>query len=233
MDMERTILDEIAWQVDRSQLMKQLGIKDGDRYAQEADDMAAKAEAVGRPKAIYKAVLIESRGEDQVVLEGLPFKSRVLAVNLEKVHRVFPFVATCGVELEEWSGRFTSGLDKFWADTLKGMALGASMLALLAHIEREHHPGNLSMMNPGSIDSWSLSEQRALFSLLGTPRESIGVELLESCFMRPGMSTSGIWFPSEHRFENCMLCPMENCPGRRAPHDKDLYDREYKKEAPP
>ena len=135
----------------------------------------------------------------------------------------------CGVELEEWSRSFPSVLERFWADAINGMALGASILALLEHIRDEHHPGDLSMMNPGSIDSWSLSEQRALFSLLGDPQESIGVELMESCFMRPSMSTSGIWFPTEDHYENCMLCPMERCPGRRAPYDEALYRRKYEK----
>lgn len=228
--MDPTILDEFGWRIDRPQLLQQLGIKEGHGYAEKAEEMAAQAEVAGRPKALYKAGLIESRGEDHVVIEGRVFKSRVLAVNLEKVHKVFPFVATCGVELEEWSSRFTSVLDKFWADAIKGIALGASILSLLEHIESQHHPGNLSMMNPGSIESWSLSEQKALFSLLGTPEDSIGVDLMESCFMKPSMSASGMWFPTEHHFENCMLCSMENCPGRRAPYDKDLYDSRYKKD---
>jgi hypothetical protein len=227
--MEPTILDNVPWRIDLPQLMQQLGIKEGDSYAEDARCMAAQAEARGKPKALYKACLIESRGEDHLVIEGVVFKSRVLVVNLAKVHRVFPFVATCGVELEQWSSSFTSILEKFWADTIKGMALGTSILALLGHIKEQHHPGDVSMMNPGSIDSWSLSEQRALFSLLGNTEDSIGVELMESCFMKPSMSASGIWFPTEDHFENCMLCPMENCPGRRAPYDKDLYDRKYKK----
>lgn len=230
--MDPTILDDISWRIDLPRLMEQLGIRQGDGYAEKAEGMAAEAEKAGRPKALYKAVRIESRAEDSVVIEARTFKSRVLAVNLENVHRVFPFVATCGVELEEWSKSFTSALERFWADAIKGMALGASILALLEHIEEQHYPGNLSMMNPGSIESWSLSEQRALFSLLGTPGQSIGVELMESCFMKPTMSTSGIWFPTEHHFENCMLCPMEDCPGRRAPYDKNLYDEKYKKDPP-
>jgi len=227
--MDPTILDNIPWQVDLPQLMQQLAIKEGDSHEEKARTMAAEAEAKGKPKALYKAGLIESRGEDHVVIEGLTFQSRVLAVNLAKVHRAFPFVATCGVELEEWSRSFSSVLERFWADTINGMALGASILALLEHIQDQHHPGDLSMMNPGSIDSWSLSEQRALFTLLGNPEESIGVELMESCFMKPGMSTSGIWFPTEDHYENCMLCPMERCPGRRASYDKDLYEKKYKK----
>ena len=229
--MDATILDEVAWRMDLPKLKQQLGIKEGSSYAAEAEGMAARAEAIGSPKAMYKASLIESRGEDHVVIEGQTFQSRVMAVNLEKVHRVFPFVATCGVELEEWSSAFTSVLEKFWADAIKGMALGASILALLEHIKEQHRPGDVSMMSPGSIESWSLSEQRPLFSILGAPEDSIGVELMASCFMKPSMSASGMWFPTEHHFENCMLCPMENCPGRRAPHDKELYERKYKKDS--
>ncbi len=178
---------------------------------------------------MYRPGRIESRGADHVFIEGRTFRSRVLAVNLEKVHRVFPFVATCGVELEEWSASFTSVLEKFWAEAIKGMALGASMLALVEHIRDQHRPGDLSMMNPGSIASWPLSENRTLFSVLGSPEDSIGVELMDSFFMKPGMSASGIWFPADHHFENCMLCPMQNCPGRRAPYDKKMYERKYEK----
>jgi hypothetical protein len=228
--MDPVVLDKVPWQVDLPQLLKQLGVKEGDSYAEEARRMAVEAEARGRPKAMYKAGLIESRGQDHVVIDGITFESRVLAVNLARVHRAFPFVATCGTELEEWSRSFTSVLEKFWADTLKGMALGASMVALVEHMKAEHNPGDLSMMNPGSIESWSLTEQRALFTLLGNPEESIGVVLMDSCFMMPGMSTSGLWFPTEDHFENCMLCRMENCPGRRAPYDSELYDKKYRKD---
>lgn len=227
--MDPTILREIPWQIDIHQLLQQLGIKEVDRYGEEVRIMAARAKGIGRPKALYRASRIESRGDEHVVIEGLAFRSRVLAVNLEKVHRVFPFVATCGVELEEWSSSLTSVLEKFWADTIKGMALGASILALLEHIRDQHHPGEVSMMNPGSIDSWPLSEQRTLFAVLGNPEESIGVRLMESCFMRPSLSASGLWFPTEHRYENCMLCPMANCPGRRAPYDRNLYETKYQK----
>ena len=114
--------------------------------------------------------------------------------------------------------------------SIKGMALGASIMALLEHIEEHHRPGQVSMMNPGSIEDWPVSEQRCLFKLLGNPEESIGVQLMDSCFMRPAMTVSGIWFPAEEHYENCMLCPMERCPGRRAPYDKSLFERKYKKD---
>jgi len=37
----------------------------------------------------------------------------------------------------------------------------------------------------------------------------------------PLKSGSGIWFPSESHYENCMLCPRTDCPNRRAPYDAD------------
>ena len=224
-----TVLDDIPFSPDSAQLLEQMRAKEGSRVAGEVAEMARCASDLGRPRAVYRACLIESRGDDFVVLRGERFQSRVLAVNVEKVHRVFPFVATCGTELEEWSGSFTSGLKKFCAETIKGMALGAAIGELVRHMDRHHHPGEVSMMNPGSLEDWPLSEQEALFSVLEDPGESIGVRLLDNLLMSPGMSASGLWFPSGEAYENCMLCPMEDCPGRRAPYDEELYERKYRK----
>ncbi len=226
--MERTLLDESPFEVDLVQLLEQFRVKEGSEIGDEIRELKEEACARGRPKALYKACLIEARGEDYVVFDGKHFRSRILAVNVEKVHRVFPFVATCGRELEEWSEGFEPGLKKFYADSIKGMALGTAVAALLDHMQEHHHPGEVSMMNPGSLEDWPLTEQKALFQVLGNTEEAIGVELMENSFMRPAMTTSGLWFPSQEKYENCMLCPMEDCPGRRAPYDKGFYDKKYR-----
>ena len=72
-------------------------------------------------------------------------------------------------------------------------------------------------MNPGPLKDWPLGEQRQLFFLFGDVKQAIGVELTESFLMYPVKSVSGIIFPTEVNYENCQLCPRENCPGRRAP----------------
>ena len=226
--MERTLLDEIPLKVDLSQLLGQFRVEKGSNLGEEIRELTEEGCARGRPKALYRACLIEARGEDYVVLEGKHFQSRVLAVNVEKVHRVFPFVATCGQELEAWSEGLEPGLKKFCADSIKGMALGAAIAALLDHMQEHHHPGEVSMMNPGSLADWPLTEQKTLFQVVGNTEDAIGVELMENFFMRPAMTASGLWFPSQEKYENCMLCPMEDCPGRRAPYDKGLYERKYR-----
>ncbi len=101
--MDSFVLDNIPFQIDTGQLYKNLRIKEGSELVARLNHLVDKAQAIGRPKASYKVAFIESRGDDQVIIDGVMLTSRVLRVNLEKAHRVFPFVATCGLELEEWS----------------------------------------------------------------------------------------------------------------------------------
>jgi len=50
-----------------------------------------------------------------------------------------------------------------------------------------------------------------------------GVELTDSQLMKPNKSVSGFLFPSESDYENCQLCPRENCPNRSADFEEELY----------
>lgn len=184
---------------------------------------------VARPRGIYRVCQMESAGEDSVVIEGRTFRSRVLAVNLRGVYRVFPFVVTCGSELEGWARLEREPLERAFAQAA-GLAILESSLGLLSDRIREAYcSGSLSRMNPGSLDDWPLSEQKPLFDLLPGVEERIGVRLRPDNLMDPVLSVSGLWFPAEQSYENCMLCGMDKCPGRRAPYDPGLYDRKYRK----
>ena len=132
------------------------------------------------------------------------------------------------MELEQWLRSFEDTLKQYYAEAINGMALLSAIKALDAHLEEKYRPGKISYMTPGSLEDWPITEQRNLFALLRDTRKLIGVELMESCLMVPTKTVSGIRFPTEKGFESCRLCPREDCPGRRAPYDKDLYDRVYK-----
>jgi hypothetical protein len=226
--MDDVILNDIPFQVDLEKLNKRLRIREGSRYGERLEDMAAEVESIAQPKAFYKVAYIEDRGEEYVVIDDVRFKSRILSVNLEGTHRVFPYVATCGRELEEWARDIDDVLLQFWADALKETALRAASRALYEDMSARYQLERMASMNPGSLTDWPIQEQRALFELLGDPETAIGVRLTESCLMLPNKSVSGLRFPTEVHFENCQLCPREGCPGRRAPYDKGLYDRRYR-----
>ena len=50
----------------------------------------------------------------------------------------------------------------------------------------------------------------------------IGVRLTEKFLMVPVKSVSGIYFPTEVKFESCQLCSRKACIGRKAPYNPDL-----------
>jgi hypothetical protein len=226
--MDSFVLDNVPFQIDTGQLYKNLRIKEGSELVARLNHLVDKAQAIGRPKASYKVAFIESRGNDRVIIDGMMLTSRVLRVNLEKAHRVFPFVATCGIELEEWSVSIDDMLERYWADVIKEMALRVALKHLNEHLIDHFQPGKISRMNPGSLPDWPLPEQQQLFALLGGGPASIGIKLTDSFLMIPIKSVSGIWFPTEESFESCLLCPREKCPGRRAPYEPDLYNQKYR-----
>jgi hypothetical protein len=223
----KTILDDIPFQADRSRLQKQLRIREGSSYVARLDHFAAEAEAIARPKVLYRVLFIDAKTEDSVTLAGITFQSRVLRVNLEQAHRVFAYVATCGTELAHWSESQEDFLLRHWADTIEMMAVRAAVSAMDEHIRTVFRPGELSSMSPGRLEDWPLSAQRDLFRLLGDPQGEIGVRLMPSLWMTPSKSVSGVRFPAKESFESCQLCPREDCPGRRMPYDAGLYERRF------
>ena len=226
--MNRIILDEIPFQPDIESLMKTVHLTEEGPFARDFARLAAEAQELARPKALYRLAFIEARDGDTVTIDGVAFTSRVLRVNLEQAHRVFVYVATCGREIQQWTHSESDLLHQYWAEALEESALRCAIQALNGHITTHYHPGPNSAMAPGSLGNWPLTEQRPLFALLGDTRTDIGVELSESLLMIPTKSVSGIRFPTEQSFESCQLCPRESCPGRRAPYDQDLYARRYR-----
>jgi len=229
MNGEPIVLDHIPFHADRTGLRARLGMTDSDGYSSDLEDLVARAEQVARPRAIFRVSFVDQRSDEEIVIDGVRFASRVLRVNLEPVHRIFPHVVTCGREIQEWGERVSDPLAQFWVDTIKELALRAASEYFLAHVQEEYRIGKSSHMNPGSIPDWPLPQQKPLFQLLGDVEGKIGVTLTESFLMLPTKSVSGILFPTETRFESCQLCPREVCPSRRAVYEPQLFDARYRK----
>jgi len=223
-----TIIDAIPFEVELGQFLRSLHIEEGDSDAEKVRELLAAAQAAARPRAMFRESCVDSKADASVVIDGITLSSRVLRVNLGEAHRAFPFLATCGTELDAWSGTITDMFQRYWADKIKEHALGCAIKAVNDAITQRYSLGVTTTMTPGSLDDWPISQQSALFALLGRPREAIGVTLTDSFLMVPTKSVSGLRFPAEVTFESCQLCPREKCPGRRARYDKDLFAKKYR-----
>jgi hypothetical protein len=225
--METGILKGTRYKANLNFLAKKLRIKKESSNWEELQHLAEEAEQVGHPKAAYRVGYVEAKDVDHVVIDGLHFSSRILSVNLMQVHRVFFYLATSGVELEEWSHKQGDMLYQYWADAIKENALRMIHSTLNRYLSERYELGPASSMAPGSLEDWPITQQELLFQAMDGLSEDIGVKLSDSMLMTPVKTVSGIRFPSETRFESCQLCPRENCPGRRAKFDKDLFERKY------
>ena len=226
--MDATTIENVAFEPDVERLAKKLHVRHGSAQSAEFERLVAEATEVARPRAFYRVAFVEDKTDRTVVIAGVRLTSRVLRVNLDQVYRVFPYVATCGTELEEWSRSLGDLLRSYWSEGIRESALRAATRALVRHMVAEHGLGRTATMAPGSLGDWPLREQRPLFEILGDTEATVGVRLTESCLMTPTKTVSGIRFPTETSFESCQLCPRDVCPGRRAPYDKGLYDRRYR-----
>ena len=221
------IFNDIPVNLELKEVLKRMRIRKENTFVEKtARELTDIARPIAKPKAIYEVSYVENKNEDSLDIGGVTFTSRVLRANLDKVERVFPYVVTCGREVDEIAVPTRDFMRSYCLDIIKETFLRSAISYLENYLKRNYALGQLSRMNPGSLASWPITQQRELFSILGNVENIIGVELTESCLMIPVKSVSGIFFPTKVRFESCQLCPREVCSGRRAPYDPDLA-KEY------
>jgi len=216
------VLKNIPVELDDDKVFARLHINKEMQDVQDTKNLLDQVRSVINPKAVYTIGYIDSKREDGVTINGVDFSSRILRVNLDSVHRVFPYIVTCGKELDQLGEGLDDFLMKYYLDEIKAMAVYSAGEYLKKHIMDTYQLKKVAMMNPGSLEDWPISQQRPLFSIFGDVEELIGMTLTDSFLMVPMKSASGIFFPTEKTFESCQLCPRENCPGRRAPYDETL-----------
>jgi len=220
------ILQGFPFTLDREAFDRHIQLDRFPSCREAVDRLLAEASRRVRPKAIYRVSYVRNREGRSLELDGVRFESRVLSENLADVERVFPYIATCGSELEDVAGGSEDVLASYWLDVFKEMALEAAVRYLRKVLAERFALRGFSSMNPGSGDRnvWPISQQSPLFALFGDVEALIGVRLTDSFLMVPNKSVSGLFFPTEVPFESCQLCTRADCPRRRAPYRGPLEE---------
>jgi hypothetical protein len=181
--------------------------------------------SVAKPKVVYRVSYVSHKNEDSLTVDGVKLTSRVLRMNLDEVGRVFPYVATCGTEADQIEVPPGDMMKAYYLDTLKEMALESAIRYLEDYLTKRYALGQISQMEPGSLDTWPITQQKELFSIVGNVEKLVGVRLTDRFLMIPLKSVSGIYFPTEIKFESCQLCQRERCPQRRAPFNSEVAEK--------
>jgi len=231
------VLNGIPIELDLEAVIKRMHLrKRSDNILGNIREMLDIARPIAKPKAVFDVTYIENKNGDSMEIGGVEFKSRVLRINLDKVERVFPYVVTCGREVDEIDIPSTDFIKGYYLDQIKETAVVLARQYVEGYLKKRYALGQLSRMAPGAGagDDWPITQQKELFSLFGgreKVEELIGVRLTDSFLMVPIKSVSGIFFPTEIRFESCQICPREQCIGRRAAYDPEVVKKYQPEEA--
>lgn len=219
-------LTDIPFELDTRSILKTVHVEADSIDGQTVRELIDQAQQIGRPKALYREAFVEAKGTETVTIDGVVFTSRMLRKNLDRAERVFPFVVTCGCEMDTVNLPAGDFLAEFWWDAIKAVLLGCATKHLSAYLKRRFALEKTASMSPGSgdVSVWPIEQQCELFALLGDVEAQIGVELTESFLMKPNKTVSGIHFPAEVDFRSCQVCRRAECPSRSAAFDTHLWE---------
>ncbi|MDP2919652.1 MAG: vitamin B12 dependent-methionine synthase activation domain-containing protein [Dehalococcoidia bacterium] len=211
------LLDRIPFKPEPEAVMKAMRVRRAIAQIEDmVKEMVTQAQAIARPRVIYRVSHVQHVDESSVDIDGVRFTSRVLSKCLLNLNRAFPCICTCGREIDKWVVPANDVMRGYCLETIKTFAVGAAIQFIASHLKETYAPGQLSHMNPGEFGDWPITQQRPLFSIFGDTEKLIGVTLTDSYMMKPLKSRSGIYFANEEGFESCQFCPVKKCPGRRA-----------------
>ncbi len=211
-------VETVPLEFDLEALGHRLHIRPGQtKFMDRLSRLAEEAARVGKPKAVARLSGLTLLDEERVRIGDVTFSSPLLRKKVDGLGRAFPYLASEGPELADWSLSLPSSLEQVFASALREVAVQRAENMLERTLLEQYGIAQVSAMNPGSLEVWSLEEQVPLFELLAPLPEQLGVTLLPSLMMRPQYTVSGVFFQTDSKFYNCQLCPKEACPNRKAP----------------
>ena len=171
------------------------------------------------PAAVIKWVPVDSVEGDVTVIEGVPFRSKVVADKLRDFPRVFVSVVTAGAGLE----KCPELEDDPFIDIYNGGLIYYASRYLIDYLRNTFGYDGSSVLNPGSLPDWPIANNFGLFKILGGAEE-IGCTLNDSGYIKPWNSGSHIHFAGDG-YQNCNLCRNYGCVGRHGKFDPEEYRR--------
>jgi len=91
-----------------------------------------------KPKALFEISHVENRLGDSLEIGGRQFTSHILRVNLEKTDTVFPYIVTCGREVDAIEIPEHQLMKYYFLDQIKEVIVRSALSYLLDHIRNNH-----------------------------------------------------------------------------------------------
>jgi hypothetical protein len=133
------ILDNIPVRIDLESMVKRMRLRSRNEGIEEnIRELIGLARAVARPKAVFKISPVEKKNGDSLEIDGVRFTSRVLRVNLDEIDTVYPYVVTCGREVDEIDIPPHEFMRFYLMDQIKEMLVHSSLSYLHDYLREKH-----------------------------------------------------------------------------------------------
>ena len=132
------IIDYIPVNISVEQVLRRLHLDKDGKYAGDVQGLIDIVQPLIRPKAVYDVCYIDRKDSDSVEIGGVRFTSRVLRVNLDQAEEVFPYVATCGRELDAINIPTSEMMRFYFMDQIKEMVTRGALNYLHDYLKERH-----------------------------------------------------------------------------------------------
>ncbi|MGI5873104.1 MAG: hypothetical protein ACOX8R_00330 [Bacillota bacterium] len=220
--MKTVLVDHIQCEITKGEVLARFGMPEDHPFGETIAEVIEEMKDIANAKLLYGEAKVEQWNEDSVTIGGTVFQGKDLASRLKGVETVYPYLCTCGTEINDYAWGCKDLVKMLYIDAVMHFYLRQSFLILAEKIDNAVG-GRSYCMAPGSFEDWPLTEQKPLFDLLNHG-EGSGVTLSDSCIMEPAKSVTGLRFYREGLPKDCALCLYHDCAERERGFDPKRFD---------
>jgi hypothetical protein len=197
---------------DLEKLAAELHLERGSGEFEEFAALLRLAQPAVQAKVFLRRDEVEEVDANGASFGGRRFEGKMLPARLKPGGVVYPYVVSCGKELDALPFDREDPLVSFWLESLKAAALERAFAEAEAQAKALSGAPFANWMEPTDNEAWSIKGLEALFALF---RGLAEVNLSEYLFMTPNKSRAGILFGASQKLLNCEFCAMrDRCEAR-------------------
>lgn len=211
------------FEIDGDYLINLLKIEKSASMSKEALLIADKVKNIVKPKYIIKKMRIDKLGNNYVIINGVEFKSTILAGLIRENTRIFAFIATSGIEIEYYKDSITDIFKNYVLEQIAYLACLTVLKDVETILNSDFNTKGLISIAPGSLPGWDISELKNILKLFQGEHTKIGVDVTDGGMINPVKSICGLFIESKLPLHRCEICIRKDCAFRETEFDENKF----------
>ena len=220
--MDIILLEHIQAEVTKEDVLRKFGMPPDHKLGPDIEKAIEEVKPIANAKLLYGEAKIEARTDDTVTIGGVLFEGKDLADALKDVDTVYPYICTCGRELNDYAMNCKDMVRMLYYDYIAHFYLLQSSVELSKVVDNKLGTRS-TCMTPGSFEHWEISQNYPIFKLLNYGKGT-DIDLSTSYIMYPAKSVAGLCFKTADCAKQCSLCLKNDCVNRVCEFKKEDYE---------